>query len=130
MFILRLKDIDYYPETEWTIGDVMAKRRVLLCDEPITSDKITRLDLWLARQPKLPLEVVGQVWSRMMLVSSMLYEMEKDPEQKHSLLLALREHFDEFKELPEKWQENMRPSWLGWLDTLRREELEACRGTA
>jgi hypothetical protein len=137
MFILRLKDIDYYPETEWTIGDVMAKRRVLMCEEPIISRKITRLDLWLSDRPEVTLEEIDQIWIRMLLVSSIQYELEQDPEQRGTILLAVREHFEEFRRLPEKWQARMRPGWLPWFEVLNREEreweelaMEECSGRA
>ena len=136
-FILRIRDIDYYPEEEWDLRSVLAKRRTLMCTEPIISSKITRLDLWLSEQPGLTLEEIGQIWMRMLIVSSIEYGLERDPEQKHSLLLIMREHFDAFRKLPEKWQEPIRPAWLPWFDVLDREEREwdelareECRGTA
>ena len=128
--ILRLRDPDQWPVEKWDIASVYAKRRALMVEDPIHSSKITRLDLWLLDQPDLPVDVAGQIWVRMMLASSIIYEIEQDPEYKHQMLLVLREHFDEFRKLPEKWQERMRPYWLPWLDVLNREEREECCGTA
>jgi hypothetical protein len=135
VYIFRIRDIDYYPEEEWDLRSVLAKRRILMCDEPIISAKITRIDLWLSEQPDLTVEEIGQIWMRMLLVSSLQYELERDPEQRASILLAVREHFDEFRKLPEKWQQHMRPAWLPWFEALNREEREweelgECHGTA
>jgi hypothetical protein len=129
--ILRLRDTDYYPQEEWDIGSVLAKRRALMCDIPIISTDITELDVWLLRQPDLPLEILGQIWMRTMLCLPIMYKQENDPEVRRSMLLSLRDSFEEFKLLPENWQEQMRPCWLPWLDVLRREErLEGCNGSA
>jgi hypothetical protein len=125
--ILRCRDIDYYPQEEWDLGEVLAKRRALMCEEPIISSNITRLDVWLLNHPGLTLEELGQIWVRAMLASSILYQLEKDPDQKHSMLLSLKEDFDEFRKLPEKWQENMRPYWLPWLNVLNVEEAQLGR---
>jgi hypothetical protein len=122
--IFRLRDVDHYPQEEWDIGSVLAKRRALMIEEPIISSKITRLDLWLLDQPDLTLQEAGEIWTRTMIVSLMLYQLEKDRGQRRSILLSLREHFEEFKNLPEKWQENMRLFWLPWLNVLNGEESE------
>lgn len=129
--ILRLRDTDYYPEEEWDLGSVLAKRRALMCDIPIISTDITELDVWLLRQPNLPLEVLGQIWVRTMVCLPIMYTQENDPETRRAMLLSLREHFEEFKLLPENWQEQMRPCWLPWFDVLKREErLGECNGSA
>jgi len=86
MYIFRLRDIDWYPQSEWDLRSVLAKRRALLCEEPIISSKITRLDLWLSEQRELTLEEIGQIWMRMLIVSSIEYGLERDPEQKHSAM--------------------------------------------
>src|SRR5262249_60489901 len=110
----RIRDIDYYPQSEWDLGSVLAKRRALMCNEPIISSAITRLDLWLCDQPELTLQEIEDIWTRMMIVSSLMYELEKDSEQRHTILVAVREHFDEFKKLPEKWQERVRRGLVGF----------------
>jgi hypothetical protein len=129
-YILRLRNTDYYPQEEWDLGSVLAKRRALLCDIPIISSDITELDLWLLRQPDLPLEILGQIWVLTMVCLPIMYKQENDPEVRRSMLLSLREGFEEFKLLPENWQEHMRPCWLPWLDVLNSEEMEECRGSA
>jgi hypothetical protein len=129
--ILRLRDTDYYPEEEWDLGSVLAKRRALLCDTPIISTDITELDLWLLRQPNLPIEILGMIWVRTMVCMPILYTQETDPEVRRATLLSLRDHFEQFKLWPEKWQEQLRPCWLPWFDVLKREErLEGCNGSA
>jgi hypothetical protein len=131
VYIIRLRDTDYYPEEQWDIGSVLAKRRALLCDIPIISSDITELDLWLLRQPNLPLEILVQIWMRTMLCLPIMYKQETDPERRRSMLLSLRQSFEEFNLLPENWQEQMRPCWLPWLDVLNSEERrEGCNGSA
>jgi hypothetical protein len=49
--VIRLRDIDYYPQEEWDIASVLAKRRWLIKTLPIQSPEITKIDDWLLKQP-------------------------------------------------------------------------------
>jgi hypothetical protein len=51
------------------------------------------------------------------------------------MLLRLREHYREFRQLPERIQEVLRPLWLEWVEVLKEEERElelreSCYGSA
>jgi hypothetical protein len=113
---------------------VWKMRQKLMRTTPIVNKEISRLDRWLLERPKLPLAVSYQIWTRLMLVSSIEYEREENPVKKHMTLLELRDHYDWFRELPEKWQEALRPHWLEWLDVLQTEnekhDLEEIDGAA
>jgi hypothetical protein len=51
--VIRLRDIDHYPQEQWDIGSVLAKRRWLIKSQPINSPEITKIDDWLMKQPDL-----------------------------------------------------------------------------
>jgi hypothetical protein len=101
---------------------VWKMRQKLMRTTPIVNKEITRLDRWLIKQPKLPFAVTYQIWTRMMWVSAIEYEREENPVKKHLTLLSLRDHFEDFCELPDRVQEPLRPLWLEWLDVLQCEE--------
>ena len=97
-------------------------RKELLRTKPIMSEHITRLDNWLIKEPSLPLAAVCQIWTRIMWASACDYEQEQDPLIKHFTLLEIREHFQDFCQLSERWQEALGPPWMTWLDVLNSEE--------
>ena len=124
--IFRLRDPDYYPQDEWDIGSVLAKRRWLIKTLPIQSPEITKLDDWLMKQPDLYPEDVIDIWSRTMYCFWLAYrDPEVDRQTKHFMLLMLKEQFEEFCQLSEFDQERLWPNWARWRATFLTEEMEA-----
>ena len=120
---IRIRDIDRYPQEEWDIGSVLAKRRWLIKTLPINSPEITKLDVWLLKQPDLYPEDVLDIWSRTLYCFWLAY---RDPDidnlTKHFILLALKEEFEEFCCLSEFDQERLWPNWSRWRATFPFEE--------
>ena len=105
---------------------VLAHRKSLMWTKPIMSEEITRLDKWLVHQPKLPLKDMIEIWSRAMYCDWVFYG-DADRELKHLMLLRLREHYREFKTLPQRWQEALSPMWEWWAAEFFDEEMEEAR---
>jgi hypothetical protein len=123
MLIKEIKVPSYaFGRDEGGVQIVWKMRQKLMRTTPIVNKEISRLDEWLLKQPKLPFAVTYQIWTRLMWVSVAEYEREENPTKKHITLLDLRDHFDWFRELPEAWQEALRPHWLNWSDVLKEEE--------
>ena len=109
---------------------VLSHRKELMYKLPIMSEEITRLDLWLLEQPKLPLRVAIEIWSRCVFCEWVFYG-DASPELKHLILLRLRECYREFQKLPQHWQEQLSPKWDRWAAEFLDEEMEeAASGTA
>jgi hypothetical protein len=104
------------------IGYALAYRKDLIRTKPIMDRKITQLDQWLIKEPTLPITAVCQIYTRLLWVTACDYEKEDDPLVKHFTLLEIREHIRDFQQLPEKWQELLRPHWMQWVDVLNCEE--------
>ena len=112
------------------IHRVFLKRQDLMWTKPIMSEEITRLDMWLVQQPKLPLDCVVAIWSRAMFCDWVFYG-DANPEQKHRMHLSLRDCFREFQKLPERWQEALWSIGYGrWYAEFLDQEMEECSGTA
>ena len=92
------------------------------------SRKLTKIDDWLIQQPNLPARVVAQIYTRMMWVTAVEYEQEKDPMRKHLWLLSIRDHYEIWRELPKALQDAMDPYWATWLDVLNTEEQRLANG--
>jgi hypothetical protein len=124
--VIRLRDIDHYPQEEWDIGSVLAKRRWLIKTLPINSPEITKLDVWLLKQPDLYPEDVLDIWSRTLYCFWLAY---RDPDidnlTKHFILLALKEEFEDFCRLSEFDQERLWPNFSRWRATFKVEEMIA-----
>jgi len=119
----RLRDIDYYPQEEWDIGSVLAKRRWLIKTLPINSSEITKLDEWLVKQPDLHPDDMLDIWSRTLYCFWLAYrDPEIDKLTKHLILLAFKEEFEEFCCLSEFDQERLWPNWSIWRATFLTEE--------
>jgi len=108
----------------WGLQIVLKKRKQLLRTVPIMSDELTELDMWLCRQPGLPIKVLIDIWSRSMFCSWVLYA-DQIPEVQHIMLVNLREHYVEFCQLPLKMQKKLWPFWERWA-----EEVEEINGSA
>jgi hypothetical protein len=92
------------------------------------SRKLTKIDDWLIQQPNLPARVVAQIYTRMMWVTAVEYEQEKDPIRKHLRLLSIRDDYDLWCELPKALRDAMDPYWATWLDVLNTEEQRLANG--
>jgi hypothetical protein len=105
------------------IGSVLAKRRWLIKTLPINSPEITKLDVWLLKQPDLYPEDVLDIWSRTLYCFWLAY---RDPDidnlTKHFMLLALKEEFEDFCRMSEFDQERLWPIWSRWRATFLFEE--------
>jgi hypothetical protein len=124
--IFRLRDIDQYPQEKWDIGSVLAKRRWLIKTQPINSPEITKIDVWLLKQPDLYPDDIIDIWSRTMYCFFLAYrDPEIDQLTKHFILLALKEEFEEFCRLSEFDQERLWPNWAKWRATFKVEEMIA-----
>lgn len=128
------KIIKILPKASWvgTPGEVkcvIAHREELMHKLPIMSDEITRLDIWLLEQPKIPIKTSIEIWSRFMYCNWLFYG-DAHPELKHLMLLRLRDHFQEFQKLPPRAQEVLWPMWEMWRLQLieENEEAEAANG--
>jgi len=128
-FILSCKDIDYYPQEEWDLGSVLAKRRALLYTEPLSS-KVMRCNKWLCeRTDELTFSELIDIWSHSMWCVYCCYQdPECDRELQHEILLNLRKHFHEYLKLPERYQEKFWPMWSFWYGRFLAElaEEEEC----
>lgn len=115
-------------ELEETIHAAFLKRQDLMRKLPIMDARITRIDTWLLQQ-KLPLDILIAIWSRASYCEWVFYG-DANPEQKHRMLLSLRESYRAFQKLPERWREAL---WsIGWgrwyAEFLDQEEEEAANG--
>ena len=112
------------------INYALKLRKDIMRHEPITHERLTRLDKWLIAQPELPYAAVAQIWTRMMWVTACEYERETDRHKKDLNLLSLCDHYLDFLQFPEELQKVMRPYWLEWHDVLKteREKLERVNG--
>jgi hypothetical protein len=70
---------------------------------PIMDEEITKIDMWLLQQNP-PLDILIPIWSRASFCEWVFYG-DANPEQKHRMLLSLRECYREFQKIPERWQE-------------------------
>jgi len=121
--VIRIRDIDYYPQEEWDYGSVLAKRRWYIKTLPINSPEITKLDVWLLNQPDLHPDDMIDIWSRTMYCFWLAYrDPEVDKLTKHFMLLALKEEFEEYCRLSEFDQERLWPNWAKWKATFVTEE--------
>ena len=116
-------------------ADMRQLRKELIWSVPITDLRITRLDMQLMEHPLTDLSLLFEIYSRIMYVSAATYAVEATPAEKGWMLLMLRDHYREFCQLLERWQELLRPLWLEWADVLDEEEKELklrekCYGTA
>jgi hypothetical protein len=116
---------------DWSeeIHRVFLKRQDLMWTKPIMSEEITRLDMWLVQQPKLPLDCVVAIWSRAMFCEWVFYG-DATAELKHLILLRLREHYREFQKLPQRWHDVLWPMWERWRAEFLDEEMEEANGAA
>jgi hypothetical protein len=113
--------IDY----DWRLDLVLKRRKALLHSVPIMSTELTELDKWLAKQSGLPIKVLIDVWTRAMFCSWVFYG-DAEPEVKHIMLRNLRDHFQEFCQLPPRLQKRM---WQRWREEFEDEE-ESANGAA
>jgi hypothetical protein len=116
--------IDY----DWGLDLVLKKRRALLHSVPIMSSELTEIDKWLANQSGLPIKIYIDVWSRAMYIDWLLFD-DLTPDQKHFSLIRLRDHFEEFCQLPPRVQKKLWPmGWERWHAQFIEEEEEAANG--
>jgi hypothetical protein len=112
-------------ELEGAIHEQFLKRQDLMHKASIMDERITRIDAWLL-QYKLPMEMLIAIWSRATYVEWFSYNYhELSPEQKHLMLLNLRECFKEFEKLPQRWQEALWSGYSRWHSTFLFEEEKA-----
>ncbi len=116
-------------ELEEIITSEFLKRQDLMRKSPIMDERITRIDAWLLQQNP-PLDVLIAIWSRANYVEGVLYG-DASAEQKHLTLLNLRECYQAFQKLPQRWQEALWPIAFGkWHAEFIDEEEEAANGAA
>ena len=99
-------------------------RKELIWSVPITDRRISELDMRLIEHPLTDLSLHFEIYQRMMYVTAATYAVKATPQQKHWMLLALRDCYREFRQMPERVQELLRPLWLEWVDVLNEEERE------
>src|SRR6516225_54480 len=99
-------------------------RKELIWSVPITDQRITKLDMRLIEHPLTDLSLHFEIYQRMMYVTAATYAVKATPQQKHWMLLALRDCYRELCQMPERVQELLRPLWLEWVDVLNEEERE------
>jgi hypothetical protein len=66
----------------WDTLGVLSTRRDVIDTEPLASEKITELDLFLVKQPDTPMWALVQIWARAMLVFLQIYldpDADDDP---------------------------------------------------
>jgi hypothetical protein len=120
------KRADEGDELEELIHEAFLKRQDLMWKRPIMDEEITRIDLWLL-QHKPPLDILVAIWSRLSFCEWIAYG-DANPEQKHRMLLNLRECYREFQKLPERWQEALWSIGYGrWHAELMEQEEEEAR---
>ena len=74
------------------VDDMLRWRDQLMHSVPITDERLSACDLWLAAQTKrLPFRICAEVMWRTCYVSALKYEHETDPETQHDMLLSIRE---------------------------------------
>ncbi len=119
----RAKDMQA-DELEETIHAAFLKRQDLMWKRPIMDEEITMIDLWLLQQ-KLPLDILIPIWSRASFCEWVMYG-DANPEQKHRMLLSLRECFRAFQKLPPRWREALWSIGYGrwYAEFLEQEEEE------
>jgi hypothetical protein len=100
------------------------RRRELMWTVPITDRRISELDIQLIEHPLTDWRLKFLIYCRIMYVGPVVYDNSASADEKHQMLLELREHYREFCQAPERVQELLRPTWLEWLDTLNIEEQE------
>ena len=115
-------------ELEEMIHTAFLKRQDLMRKVPIMDERITRIDTWLLQQ-KPPLDILITIWARASYCEWIFYG-DANPEQKHRMLLSLRECYRGFQKLPERWQEALWSIGYGrwYAEFLDQEEAEACNG--
>ena len=91
-------------------------------------EAITRCDLWLVQQPKLPLDCLVAIYSRAMFCDWVFYG-DAHRELKHLMLLRLRDHYRDFQKLPQAWQEALWPCWERWRAEFLDEEMRTGSGS-
>lgn len=112
------------------IHRVFLKRQDLMWTKPIMDEEITRCDLWLVQQPKLPIDCLVAIYSRAMFCDWVFYG-DAHRELKHLMLLRLRDTYREFQKLPPDWQDALWHCWERWrLEFLDEEMEEAASGSA
>jgi hypothetical protein len=88
--------------------------------------EITKIDVWLLKQPDLYPDDIIDIWSRTMFCFFLAYrDPEVDQLTKHFIMLALKEEFEEFCRLSEFDQERLWPNWAKWRATFKVEEMIA-----
>jgi hypothetical protein len=104
------------------------ERNELILRGPITNPRIMHLDAQLIQHPLTDFPLMFVIYYRVMMVGALIYELEANPEEKHKMLVSLREHHREFCNAPERIQELLRPLWMKWVDTLNNEERKLEQG--
>jgi len=104
------------------VAHVIKLRVELMRTVPITDHRITQLDCWLLVNTRLPTQLLVSIYSRVLWVSAVEYEIEKDREAKHFRLQALKRWHEEYRAAPEIIKELLAPFWLTWADVLNTEE--------
>jgi hypothetical protein len=102
------------------------RRNELMWKVPIISERITRIDMWLLLQQPLrvPIKTVLDIHWRACYCAALFYEDTKHPAVRHRMLVALRKHYAEWMQLPEKWRERTGDPFAVWRDVLEEEENE------
>jgi hypothetical protein len=110
-------------ELEEMIHEAFLKRQDLMWKRPIMDEEITMIDLWLL-QHNPPLDILIPIWSRVSFCEWIFYG-DANPEQKHRMLLSLRECYREFQKLPPRWQEALWSIGYGrWHAEFSEQEME------
>jgi hypothetical protein len=78
----------------------------------------------LVNHPLTNIHMHYAIFARVAWAEAVLYDLA-DLEQKHRMLLSLRDSYRQIKRLPEVWQEAFAPVLAHWLEVLNEEE-ERC----
>jgi hypothetical protein len=107
------------------VDDMLRWRDQLMHSVPITDERLTACDLWLAaRTKRLPFRTCAEVMWRTCYVSALKYEHETDPEIQHNMLLSIRECYRMLmRTFPMPYCEQMAQVLFDeWCDVLLTEE--------
>jgi hypothetical protein len=108
-------------------AELRRMRQELIWSVPITDQRITELDTHLIEHPLTSLPLLFEIYYRLLYVGAVIYEFGASPDEKRRMLLSLREHYHEFRRMPEPIQEILQHMWLEWVDVLQCEEEELGR---
>jgi hypothetical protein len=98
------------------------------CIESASSPEFINIVRTLINHPLTNIHMQYAIFCRVAWAEAVLYGLA-DLDQKHKMLLSLRDSYRQIQRLPEAWQEAFAPVLLHWWEVLTEEE-ERCNDTA